>query len=85
MEKADRTTVLLSGGTDGVDGPTDAAGAWATPATVEQARAAGLEPEAHLAENDAYPLFDALDQLLRPGPTHTNVMDVHIGLVRPRT
>lgn len=75
--------VLLSGGTDGIDGPTDAAGAWATPSTASEARADGHDPEAHLADNDAYPLFDAIDQLLRPGPTHTNVMDVHVGLVRP--
>jgi hydroxypyruvate reductase len=83
MEGTDRSAVLLSGGTDGVDGPTDAAGAWATPSTAHRARAVGCEPEAHLEENDAYPLFDAIDQLVRPGPTHTNVMDVHIGLVQP--
>jgi hydroxypyruvate reductase len=83
MEGADRAAVLLSGGTDGIDGPTDAAGAWATPATAERARAAGCNPHSHLAENDAYPLFDTLDQLMRLGPTHTNVMDVHVGLVQP--
>ena len=48
-----------------------------------QARAAGLDPEAHLAENDAYPLFAEIGQLLRTGPTHTNVMDVQVGLVHP--
>ena len=83
LEDTDRSAVLLSGGTDGIDGPTDAAGAWATPTTVERARAAGLDPDKHLAENDAYSFFDGLDQLLRPGPTHTNVMDVQVGLVRP--
>jgi hydroxypyruvate reductase len=76
-------TVFLSAGTDGIDGPTDAAGAWATPATVAQAREQGLDPQVHLDRNDAYSFFDALDQLLRPGPTHTNVMDVHVGLVDP--
>ena len=76
-------TVLLSAGTDGIDGPTDAAGAWATPATLAQAAERGLDPQDHLARNDAYAFFDALDQLLRPGPTHTNVMDVHVGLVDP--
>lgn len=75
--------VLLSGGTDGIDGPTDAAGGWATPSTVSAAQAAGHDPEAALADNNAYPLFEAIDQLLRPGPTHTNVMDVQVGLVRP--
>ncbi len=83
MDGREQTAVLLSGGTDGIDGPTDAAGAWATPETAANARAAGHDPETHLDDNNAYPLFDALDQLLRPGPTHTNVMDLHIGLVHP--
>jgi len=85
LDGEDRRALLLSGGTDGIDGPTDAAGAWATPGTAEAAREAGLDPRAHLEDNDAYPFFEALDQLLRPGPTHTNVMDVHIGLVDPRS
>jgi len=83
MAGSNASMVLLSGGTDGIDGPTDAAGAWATPHTASTARQTGHEPEAHLHDNDAYPLFDALGQLLRVGPTHTNVMDIHIGLVRP--
>ncbi len=83
LDEAPTPAVLLSGGTDGIDGPTDAAGAWVTPETVERARAVGCDPETHLDANDSYPLFDAIDQLLRPGPTHTNVMDVHVGLVRP--
>lgn len=77
-------TAFLSAGTDGSDGPTDAAGAWVTTNTVERAGAAGCAPESHLAENNTYPLFEALDQLVRTGPTHTNVMDVMIGLYRPR-
>lgn len=83
LEDAENPAVLLSGGTDGIDGPTDAAGAWATPKTAEVARTAGYDPEAHLTENNSYPLFDAIGQLIRTGPTHTNVMDVHIGLVLP--
>ncbi|ABC46324.1 hydroxypyruvate reductase [Salinibacter ruber DSM 13855] len=83
MEDASRPTVLLSGGTDGIDGPTDAAGAWATPMTTEKARAVDCDPKDHLRQNDAYPFFDAIDHLLRPGPTHTNVMDVHVGLSLP--
>ena len=83
LEGASRDAVLLSGGTDGIDGPTDAAGAWATPTTADRARTAGCDPQAHLDDNDAYPLFEALGQLIRTGPTHTNVMDVHVGLVRP--
>jgi hydroxypyruvate reductase len=85
LDGEDRRAILLSGGTDGIDGPTDAAGAWATPGTAEAAREAGLDPRAHLEDNDAYSFFEALDQLLRPGPTHTNVMDVHVGLVDPRS
>ncbi|MFB6229564.1 MAG: glycerate kinase [Salinibacter sp.] len=80
LEDTGRSAVLLSGGTDGIDGPTDAAGAWATPSTADEARAAGCDPQAHLEANDAYPLFEAIDQLIRTGPTHTNVMDVQIGL-----
>jgi hydroxypyruvate reductase len=83
LDDYEGTAVLLSGGTDGIDGPTDAAGAWATPHTAETARAAGCPPQNHLSKNDAYPLFDAIDQLLRPGPTHTNVMDVHVGVFHP--
>jgi len=80
LEGVHSPAVLLSGGTDGIDGPTDAAGAWATPSTAERARAADCDPKDHLRRNDAYSLFDAIDQLLRTGPTHTNVMDVHVGL-----
>jgi len=83
LEEASIPAVLLCGGTDGIDGPTDAAGAWATPSTATDARDAGCDPETHLEANDAYPLFDAIDQLLHTGPTHTNVMDVHVGLVLP--
>ncbi len=81
MEAYDGPAVFLSGGTDGIDGPTDAAGAWATPDTSERARRAGCDPSVHLADNDAYPFFEAIDQLLRPGPTHTNVMDVQVGIM----
>ena len=72
--------VLLSGGTDGIDGPTDAAGGWATPGTVAKARSMGVDPDAALKENDAYHCLRAVDQLLITGPTHTNVMDIGIGL-----
>jgi hydroxypyruvate reductase len=73
--------VLLSGGTDGTDGPTDASGAVADHTTVRRARAAGLDPKAHLEKNDAYPFFQRLGDLLITGPTYTNVMDVRILLV----
>ncbi len=71
---ADVALVALA--TDGGDGPTDAAGAVATGATLERARVQGLDPAAHLARNDAYPFFAALGDLLLPGPTQTNVNDL---------
>jgi hydroxypyruvate reductase len=73
--------VLLSGGTDGTDGPTDASGALADHTTVHRAKTMGLNPKAHLENNDAYPFFQKLGDLLITGPTHTNVMDVRIILV----
>lgn len=83
LEEATDPAVLLSGGTDGIDGPTDAAGGWATPKTYRAAREAGCNPEKHLEENNSYPVFDTLNQLIYTGPTHTNVMDIQIGLVDP--
>ncbi len=67
---------LVALATDGGDGPTDAAGAVVTGMTLERGRASGLDYEAHLAQNDAYPYFAALDDLLLPGPTATNVNDL---------
>lgn len=69
-------TMLLSLATDGTDGPTDAAGALATGSTVFRAEALGLSPEKYLADNDSYHFFDALGDLLRTGPTRTNVNDL---------
>lgn len=83
LEDTSRSAVLLSGGTDGIDGPTDAAGAWATPKTAEAARETGCDPEAHLDDNSSYALFDSLNQLIRTGPTHTNVMDLQVCLMDP--
>jgi hydroxypyruvate reductase len=69
--------VLVSAfGTDGSDGPTDAAGALATGDTLARARARGLDPLRHLAENDAYPFFAPLGDLIMTGPTGTNVSDL---------
>ncbi|GFE61746.1 hydroxypyruvate reductase [Geobacter sp. AOG2] len=75
---------LLSAGTDGIDGPTDAAGAVVDNETVSLARRAGLDPEAYLAANDAFPLLDRCGALLRTGPTGTNVMDLQIILIAGR-
>ena len=73
--------VVLSGGTDGTDGPTDAAGALVDGRTVARAEALGLQPEAFLHRNDAYHFFQTLDDLLLTGPTGTNVMDMYVVLV----
>jgi hydroxypyruvate reductase len=70
---------VLAAGTDGIDGPTDAAGAYADGATVARASSLGLDPGAHLVNNDAYPFFEALGDLVVTGPTGTNVADLAIG------
>ncbi len=69
---------MLSAGTDGTDGPTDAAGAIATGDTIRRARQRGLDPARHLAENNSYAFFDSLGDLVKTGPTGTNVMDIHL-------
>jgi glycerate 2-kinase len=80
---------LLSAGTDGTDGPTDAAGAIADGETVARARAADVDPSACLANNDSYTFFEKTGGLLVTGPTGTNVMDLQIVLIgaakRPTT
>jgi len=76
-----KATVVLSGGTDGTDGPTDAAGAIADGYTL----ARGPDAEQYLAANDSYHYFEKLGDLLITGPTNTNVMDVHIVLVGAQT
>jgi hydroxypyruvate reductase len=78
--------VVLSGGTDGTDGPTDAAGAIGDGMTVSRAQAAGLVPAKFLAVNDSYHFFESLGDLVKTGPTNTNVMDVRLLLaVTPAT
>lgn len=77
-----RDVSVAAFGTDGVDGPTDAAGAVVTGETLVEARRRGLDPQAYLADNDAYHFHQTLDTLLLTGPTGTNVNDLMIGLVR---
>jgi glycerate-2-kinase len=78
---------LLSAGTDGTDGPTDAAGAVVDGATARKARELGVHPESYLGNNDSFTFFNRLDALtgekhhLITGPTGTNVMDLQIILV----
>lgn len=76
-----RGVVALSAGTDGTDGPTDAAGAIADGATVRRAKEMGLDAEGYLRENDSYHFFAPLGDLVRTGPTCTNVMDLRLVLV----
>ena len=75
------TITILSGGTDGTDGPTDAAGAVADGTTVSRATALGMNPRQYLADNDAYHFFEGLGNLIKTGPTNTNVMDLRVILV----
>ncbi len=75
-------TLLLSAGTDGSDGPTDAAGAFADGSTIARAEALSISAAAHLADNDSYRFFEPLGDLLITGPTRTNVMDLQILLVQ---
>ncbi|XP_066553791.1 glycerate kinase [Amia ocellicauda] len=79
--------VFLSGGTDGQDGPTEAAGAVADTALEQEAREQGLDPDTSLRENDSFSFFQRLSagrRLLCPGLTGTNVMDVHLLLLPPQ-
>ncbi len=72
---------LLSVGTDGRDGPTDAAGAIINSNTALVARKKGLEPEKYLQNNDSYTFFSEMDSLIKTGPTGNNLMDLQIVLV----
>jgi hydroxypyruvate reductase len=74
---------LLSAGTDGIDGPTDAAGAFVDGLTIDEARRKGLDSQQALNNNDSYRFFATLGDLFSPGPTGTNVMDIKIALLHP--
>ena len=78
----DRQVAVVSLGTDGTDGPTDAAGGIATLDTVERARASGLDAREALANNDSYHILGTLGDLLITGPTQTNVNDLILVFVR---
>jgi len=75
---------LLSGGTDGEDGPTDAAGALVTQQIARRASDLGLDAHDYLSRNDAYHFFESVDGLLKTGPTHTNVCDLRVVVVGRR-
>jgi glycerate 2-kinase len=73
--------VILSGGTDGEDGPTDAAGAFIMTETIQRMRDLQLDPHDYLRRNDAYTFFQQVGGLIQTGPTHTNVCDVRVVVV----
>jgi hydroxypyruvate reductase len=77
-----QNVLILSAGTDGTDGPTDAAGAIADGTTLVRAQALGLNAPAFLANNDSYRFFEATGDLIKTGPTGTNVADIQLVLVR---
>lgn len=79
--KGEQGIYALSAGTDGTDGPTEAAGAYAMPDTLSRAKALGLGPAEYLTQNDSYNFFKRTDGLFITGPTGTNVMDMVIGIV----
>ncbi|MBR9650058.1 glycerate kinase type-2 family protein [Thalassovita aquimarina] len=74
----------LAADTDGIDGSEDNAGAFADGASARAMRAAGIDPAAALANNDAYTAFEAVGELFEPGPTGTNVNDFRAILIRQR-
>ena len=76
-----KNVCVLSGGTDGEDGPTDAAGAVVTEETLRLSREAGVNPQEFLARHDSYHFFQQFDGLIRTGLTNTNVMDVRVILI----
>lgn len=77
------TTVLASMGSDGIDGPTDAAGVLVDSTSAARAASIGRRPDEALRDNDSYPFFDALGDLVRTGPSGTNVGDLQVLLLAP--
>lgn len=78
LQYLDRPIYAMSIGTDGLDGPTDAAGAWIDRRTAAKAGKMGLHIGQYLADNDAYRFFQAIGQLVKTGPTRTNVADIRV-------
>jgi glycerate 2-kinase len=80
LQRAGPVTIL-SAGTDGIDGPTDAAGAFADASTVPRAAVLGLDARQFLENNDSYRFFERMGTLIKTGPTGTNVMDIRLLLI----
>jgi glycerate-2-kinase len=81
--RGDPAILVSSIGTDGVDGSTDAAGAVADGNTVDRSLRIHMDPDSYLRENNSYPFFERLSDLVITGPTGTNVNDIFIGIVGP--
>jgi hydroxypyruvate reductase len=82
LDQSSQRAVVLSAGTDGIDGNSPAAGALADETTVERARRLGLDPHDFLARSDSYSFFEKLGDLIVTGPTGTNVRDLRI-VIKP--
>ena len=82
LSRSAEDVAVASIGTDGIDGPTDAAGAYSDRSTLNRAATLGLDPDAYLADNNAYEFFRRLDDLIITGPSTTNVGDLQIVLFR---
>jgi glycerate 2-kinase len=80
-ELLNQTFVILSAGTDGTDGPTDAAGAMVNADTVFTAEKLSLNIDSYLNDNNAYSFFEQTKGLVITGPTQTNVMDIVVGII----
>lgn len=81
LKDFDHPIAFLSAGTDGIDGPTDAAGAVITNETFNQAISSDINPKQYLENNDSYHFFQKAGGHLKPGPTGNNLMDLHIVLI----
>ena len=83
LKKKDKGIYFLSAGTDGNDGPTDAAGAMAFYELLEISEKLHLNPQTYLDNNDSYTFFEKINSLVKTGPTNTNVGDIQIALILP--
>lgn len=81
IEQVEASASIASVGTDGIDGPTDAAGAYADSTTIDRALADGLPPDRYLDDNNSHAFFSALGDLVITGPTGTNVGDLQVILL----
>ncbi|HKL15483.1 MAG TPA: DUF4147 domain-containing protein [Balneolaceae bacterium] len=81
LQNVDHNITFLSAGTDGIDGPTDAAGAVVTNRTFQEAVSSSINPTQYLENNDSYHFFQKAGGHIKPGPTGNNLMDLHIALI----